>query len=885
MRPPAHSVTTMVAVLAAAILFTPGAVVAPASAQTTADAPAGNPVATIDLATTAGVRLVGGQWRYSDARIVEVNHRGPGPDLRPSGVPIRTHDIAPKAGAADFDDSGWEAILPETLDARRASGRLSFAWYRIGVTIPERLGLFDPTGSTTVFEVVVDDYAEVWVNGSLPVVLGQTGGALVKGFNSPNRVVLGHDIRPGQKFQIAVFGANGPLSSPPGNFIWIRSATIDFHRPDDAGGVRGVPYEIVRRDPAIDRIVPVGTRLEKIAGGFQFTEGPVWHPDGYLLFSDPNANRIYRWSPDGQVSVFKTKSGYTGLDVGEYRQPGSNGLAFDPEGRLTINEHGNRRVTRLEKNGVLTVLAERHDGRRLNSPNDLVYRSNGDLYFTDPPFGLPKFHDDPRRETPYSGIYRLAAGEAAGPAGRKNGGTVQVLNRDLSGPNGLAFSPDERFLYVGNWDEKKKVVMRYGVRADGTIDAGRVFFDMTPFPGEDAIDGVKVDRDGNVYVSGPGGLFILSPSGKHLGTIVTPEHPHNFAWGDADGRTLYIAARSSLYRLRLGTPAGPVAARLPVAAGTIERRDPRFDALVPPGARLETIADGLAWVEGPVWDARDRSLLFTDIPNNAVMRWREGSGVSLHLAPSGYSGSLPFPGREPGANGLAIDGQGRLLLAEHGDRRITRLESGGRRTILADRYRGKRLNSPNDLAFGPDGAVYFTDPPFGLPRTFADPAKEIDWNGVYRIAADGAVTLVTRELRAPNGLAFSPDGRTLYVSNADRDDPVWMAFDLNPDGTSGRGRRFFEARPWTAIWPGDPDGMKVDRHGNLFAAGPGGVHLFAPDATHLGSILTGTATSNCNWGEDGSTLYITAGHAVHRIRLATSGAGFTTGVQAGRSSR
>jgi gluconolactonase len=196
-------------------------------------------------------------------------------------------------------------------------------------------------------------------------------------------------------------------------------------------------------------------------------------------------------------------------------------------------------VTRLEKTGALTVLADRFDGKRLNSPNDLVYRSDGSLYFTDPFFGLPKFGDDPRRELPFTGVFRLV------------NGTVQLLTTELSGPNGLAFSPDERYLYVGNWDEKRKVVMRYEVRADGQLANGSVFFDMTQAAGEDAIDGVKVDRQGHIYVSGPGGLWVLSAAGKHLGTIVTPEHAHNMAWGD-DGRSLYLTARSVLYRLRLG---------------------------------------------------------------------------------------------------------------------------------------------------------------------------------------------------------------------------------------------------------------------------------------------------------------------------------------------
>lgn len=529
------TVRRLIPIALAALCLVP----APTRGQTNGDAPAGNPVAVVDLATAEGAALVRGTWRYSDARIVEIESRGPGPDLRPSGAPIRTRDIEPKAGAADFDDSAWERIDPTTLQARRCTGRLCFNWYRIDVTIPELVGRLDPTGSTVVFEIVVDDYAEIWVDGQLPVVLGQTGAQFVKGFNAPNRVVIGRDVRPGQRIQLAVFGMNAPVSRPPENFIWIRSATLDFYPPDRVGRTRGVATEVVRVDPALDAIVPPDAKIEMVADGFQFTEGPIWVPDGYLLFSDPNANVIYRWSHDGQVSVYRTKSGYTGFDVGEYGQPGSNGLTLDREGRLTIAEHGNRRITRLERNGVLTVLADRFDGKRLNSPNDLVYRSDGTLYFSDPPFGLPRFDDDPRKELPFNGVFMLKDGE------------LRLLTTELKGPNGLAFSPDERFLYVGNWDTERKVVMRYEVRRDGALGAGSVFYDMTRAPGEEAIDGVKVDERGNVYVSGPGGLWIISPAGVHLGTLRGPQLAANFAWGDADGKTLYMTARSGVYRIRL----------------------------------------------------------------------------------------------------------------------------------------------------------------------------------------------------------------------------------------------------------------------------------------------------------------------------------------------
>ncbi len=517
-----------------------------AAAQSGLDPPVGPPGAVIDLATRDGVRLVKGEWRYSDTKIVQVDFRAPGADGQPTGESVRTYDYRPHAGRADFDDSRWEVIEPTALSKRRSTGRICFNWYRINVTIPERIGDFDPGGSTVVFETSVDDYAEVWVDGELPRGTGQSGGSVIKGWNAANRLVIGRDVKPGQRIQLAHFGINGPISNPHTNFNWMRYAKLEFYQGGTvpiAGPPREVNVEIVRRDPAIDAIVGPNPKIIKLAEGFEFIEGPVWVRDGgYLLFSDPNRNRIYTYAPDGRLTVFREKSGYDGADVAEYGQPGSNGLTLDREGRLTINEHGNRRVTRLEKDGRLTVLADRYGGKRLNSPNDLVYKSDGALYFTDPPFGLPKFYDDLRKELPYSGVFRLADGK------------LELLSTDLRGPNGLAFSPDEKYLYVANWDVERKIVMRYEVNPDGTLSNGRVFFDMTGAPGEEALDGLKVDEEGNLYVSGPGGIWVISPGGKHLGTIKGPKLPANFAWGDDDGRTLYMTARTGLYRMRLNTP-------------------------------------------------------------------------------------------------------------------------------------------------------------------------------------------------------------------------------------------------------------------------------------------------------------------------------------------
>jgi len=502
----------------------------------------GLPNAIIDLNADAGVELVKGQWRYHGAEVVTVEFRSPGEDQNPTGPLNQTYDIVPHAQGLDFDDSGWETVTPTDLDARRSTGKVCFNWYRINVTIPEKIGNFDPTGSTAVYEVVVDDYAEVWVNGEMPRTVGQAGGTVVCGFNSPNRIILARNVRPGQKFLIAVFGINGPISASPENYIFMRTATLEFYAGDRERAAWEVPFEISWSDPALEDIVRVDTKLEKVAGDFVFTEGPVWAPAGYLFFSSPDTNTIYRWAPDGTVNVFPAKSAYRGFDIGEYTKPGSSGLTLDPEGRLTVCEQGNRRIIRTSARGEVVVMADQYQDKRLNSPQDLVYKSDGSLYFTDPPFGLPQTFTDPRRELPFSGVFRVHEDQ------------VVLLTDELTGPTGLAFSPDEKYLYVGNRDWQKKVLMRYPMNADGTLSPGEVFYDMTEAPGEDGINGIKIDQEGHLYVCGPGGVWILSPQGRALGVIKGPEQQHNLAWGDEDGRTLYMTAITGIYRIALNIP-------------------------------------------------------------------------------------------------------------------------------------------------------------------------------------------------------------------------------------------------------------------------------------------------------------------------------------------
>lgn len=305
------------------------------------------------------------------------------------------------------------------------------------------------------------------------------------------------------------------------------------------------------------------------------------------------------------------------------------------------------------------------------------------------------------------------------------------------------------------------------------------------------------------------------------------------------------------------------------AFGKIERADPRFDDLIARDAVLEKLAEGFEWAEGPVWIREGGYLLFSDIPRNAIMKWKEGEGISLFLKPSGYTGSAARGG-EPGSNGLLVDPHGRLVLCQHGDRRIVRVEKDGRWTTLADRFHGKRLNSPNDAVFRSNGDLYFTDPPYGLARP---ELAELDFCGVYRLSKDGQLSLLTQQMTRPNGIAFSPDEKTLYVAQSDPKKAVWMAFDVRPDGTIANGRVFYDATAWLKTLKGLPDGMKVDRQGNLFATGPGGVNVFAPDGTFLGRINPGVPTANCAFGDDGSVLYITADMYLGRIRTRTKGLG------------
>ena len=309
-----------------------------------------------------------------------------------------------------------------------------------------------------------------------------------------------------------------------------------------------------RLDPSLDQLVPANATLERIATDFdKWTEGPVWTRQGNLLFAEIPANNIDQWIPGRGAHVFIHPSGYKGSEAYGGPESGSNGMTLDADGRVTVAGHAGRTVWRLESldpHGQITILADSYQGKKLNSPNDLVYKSDGSLYFTDPPYGLPtQADDDPLKELKINGVYRIPGARQQKPGSAPARDKLELVIGDLARPNGIAFSPDEKVLYIA--ESGRKVWLRYRVQPDGSVTDGSLFLDASAEKGEGGPDGIRVDKNGNLYGSGPGGVWIISPEGKHLGTIKVPERVSNIAWGDGDGRTLYITASTSVYRIKL----------------------------------------------------------------------------------------------------------------------------------------------------------------------------------------------------------------------------------------------------------------------------------------------------------------------------------------------
>jgi gluconolactonase len=333
----------------------------------------------------------------------------------------------------------------------------------------------------------------------------------------------------------------------------------------DVTGVAQAPerhaLKTERLDPAFDRLVPQDAVLEKVATGFTWVEGPVWIPSGYLLFADIPSNSIRKLAPNGEVTIFMQPSGYHDAEPFGGKEPGSNGMTLDNKGRLTVAGHAGRNVWRLEQidgHAQKTILADAYQGKKFSSPNDVVYKSDGSLYFTDPPYGLRTQEDnDPKKELPFNGVYRIPAAASRTPGSKPDNSKLQLLVKDLPRPNGIAFSPDEKYLYIAN--SGQKIWMRYPVNPDGTLGKGTTFYDANADHRPGGPDGMKVDANGNIFSAGPGGVWIISPEGKHVGTLLVPEIVANVAWGGPDRSTLYITASTSVYRVKLrahGLPLG-----------------------------------------------------------------------------------------------------------------------------------------------------------------------------------------------------------------------------------------------------------------------------------------------------------------------------------------
>ncbi len=303
--------------------------------------------------------------------------------------------------------------------------------------------------------------------------------------------------------------------------------------------------------------------------------------------------------------------------------------------------------------------------------------------------------------------------------------------------------------------------------------------------------------------------------------------------------------------------------------GSIERLEPQLDGLIAADAKIEVLAKGFTWTEGPVWvGGNDGHLLFSDIPRNSIFKWQQDGTISLFMSPSGYTG-VTYYGLEPGSNGLLLDQQGRLIMCEHGDRRLSVLTQNGGKRTLVDNYQGKRLNSPNDAVLKSNGDIYFTDPPYGLPQSADDPSRELDFCGVFRLSNDGTVTLLSKAIERPNGIGLSPDESTLYVAQSDPQNANWTAFAVKADGTLETGKELLNVTERVGKEPGLPDGMAVDQQGNIWGSGPGGIFVISPAGQVLGRVVTGERTSNCTFGADGY-LYMTVDARLCRVKTKTS---------------
>ncbi len=569
-----------------------------------------------------------------------------------------------------------------------------------------------------------------------------------------------------------------------------------------AGAFAQAPKEAVRQfelkadSPKFWDLFIQGSQLEKIATGFGFTEGPVWDPHGFLYVSDEEQNKLSRVYPDGRVE--------TVLNIGD-----PDGSTLDAEGHLITTASVLRAIIQVDPDGKYKVLADKFEGKKFNSPNDIVLGPDGALYFTDPTLDLPK---GDKQELDFQGVFRLG-----------KDGSVRLLNRDLTAPNGLTFSPDGKRLYVN--DTKLREIRVYDVGPNMELQDGRVFAKEEGRGG--VPDGMRVDMKGNVYCTGPGGLWVWDAGGHRLGTIMLPESTANFNWGDKDYSTIYFSSKTSIYRLKTRAQGF-----VPGAVGNFVT------------AQVELVATGFPGGEGPVW-SRQGFLIFSDYSRDRLYKYAPGKTPEVYREDS------------KGANGNTLDRQGRLYSCEYKSRRVTRTDRNGKVEVLVDKFEGKRFNAPNDIVVRRDGHVYFSDPLF-TPLDHRD----LDFYGVYHVTPKGTIEAIARMTSRPNGVALSPDGKILYVANTDEKNI--RAYDLDRNGKT------LNERVVISNLPGGPDGIRTDVKGNLYVAAHG-VFVYSPSGRLLGTIATPVSPRNLAFGDsDMRTLYI-VGNSIYRVRVEVAG--------------
>jgi gluconolactonase len=566
---------------------------------------------------------------------------------------------------------------------------------------------------------------------------------------------------------------------------------------------------VVAPDPPVGEVSPrADANAQKLADIFAFTEGPAADPKGNVYFTDQPNDKIYIWSTDGKLSVF-----LTGCER-------SNGMYFDADGvsLLACADLHNRLVS-FDPNGKMTILVEKYKGKKLNGPNDLWRHPNGGIYFTDPFYRRP-YWADANMEQDGQHVYYLAPD-------RK---TLIRVTEDLVQPNGIIGTPDGKLLYVADIGARKTYV--YTINPDGTLTDKKLFCEM-------GSDGMTIDNKGNVYLTGKG-VAVFNSAGEKIEQIdVNEKWTANVCFGGKDHDTLFITASKSLYAVKMRTKGvtWPASTRLGEAGPATEKK-----SVVAPGAKIKKLADGFKFTEGPIADAQG-NIYFTDIPNNRIHKWSDGK-LSTFLENSG------------GANGLDIDDKGNLYACQGSDRKIARISPGGEVTILCDNYKGKKLNSPNDLWRDKKGGIYFTDPGYGN-------RKEMEQAGDYVFylpPGSKEPIIVVEDMNRPNGIVGSPDGKLLYV--ADMGGNKTWAYKINDDGTLSDKKLFV---------PAGADGIELDEQGNLYLTGKG-IIIVNPAGKKIDSIDVPSQPSNiCFGGEDGKTLFITARESIFSIKMNIKG--------------